>query len=91
MTTENLNDIVRNNIIKIMKIKDLQPKDIQKISKFKIGTFYTYLGGSRNISLKVLNNFSKLLNVSPKLLIDKNLIVKKNIEVIIKENNNYEI
>ena len=36
-------------------------------------------------------NFSKLLNVSPKLLIDKNLIVKKNIEVIIKENNNYEI
>ena len=84
-----LNDVVRINITKILKAKDLKPSDFQRISKFKQsrGSFYKYLTGDRKISLEILNNFSESLNISPKLLVDKNLIVKKNVEVIIKESN----
>ena len=82
-----LNDIVRINIAKILKVRDLKPSDFQKKSKFKICAFYRYLDGGRKISLEVLNNFSESLNISPKLLVDKDLIVKKNVEVIIKESN----
>jgi hypothetical protein len=84
----NLNDVVRINIVKILKVRDLKPSDVQRISKFKsLCSFYRYLDGGRKISLEVLNNFSELLNISPKLLVDKDLIVKKNVEVIIKELN----
>ena len=82
-----LNDIVRNNIIKIIKANDYKCIDIQKKSNFKVGSFYRYLDGGRKISLEVLDEFSKVLNVKSKLLLDENLIVKKIIKVIIKDNN----
>tara|TARA_R110001599_G_C11785299_1_gene613047 strand:+ start:273 stop:527 length:255 start_codon:yes stop_codon:yes gene_type:complete len=80
-----LNDVARNNISKIIKAKDLKFSDVQRKSKFKVCSFYRYLDGGRKISLEVLNSFSELLNVNPKLLIDKDLTIKKNVETIIKE------
>jgi len=80
-----LNDVARNNISKIIKAKDLKFSDVQRKSKFKVCSFYRYLDGGRKISLEVLNSFSELLNVNPKLLIDKDLTIKKNVETIIEE------
>ena len=80
-----LNEVVRNNIVKIIETKDLKVSDLERKSKFSPNTIYKYLNGSRRISLNVLDVFSEILNVNSKLLIDKNLIVKKTIEIIIKE------
>ena len=81
-----LNEIVRDNILKIIQTKNLKVSDLQKKSNFSENTIYKYLNGSRRISLNVLDVFSEILNVNSKLLIDKNLVVKKTIEIIIKEN-----
>ena len=80
-----LNEIVRDNILKITQTKNLKVSDLQRKSNFSENTIYKYLNGSRRISLNVLDVFSEILNVNSKLLIDKNLVVKKTIEIIIKE------
>jgi len=80
-----LNEVVRDNILKIIQTKNLKVSDLQRKSNFSENTIYKYLNGSRRISLNVLDVFSEILNVNSKLLIDKNLVVKKTIEIIIKE------
>ena len=78
-----LNEVVRNNIVKIIETKDLKVSDLQRKSNFSENTIYKYLNGSRRISLNVLDDFSKILNINSKLLIDKDLIVEKKVEIII--------
>jgi|TARA_R100001463_G_scaffold88260_1_gene142912 transcriptional regulator with XRE-family HTH domain len=78
-----LNEVVRNNIVKIIETKDLKVSDLERKSKFSPNTIYKYLNGSRRISLNVLDDFSKILNINSKLLVDRNLIVEKKVEIII--------
>ena len=78
-----LNEVVRNNIVKIIETKDLKVSDLEKKSKFSPNTIYKYLNGSRRISLNVLDDFSKILNINSKLLIDRDLIVEKKVKIII--------
>jgi transcriptional regulator with XRE-family HTH domain len=78
-----LNEVVRNNIVKIIETKDLKVSDLERKSKFSPNTIYKYLNGSRRISLNVLDDFSKILNINSKLLIDRDLIVEKKVKIII--------
>ena len=78
-----LNEVVRNNIVKIIETKDLKVSDLQRKSTFSENTIYKYLNGSRRISLNVLDDFSKILNINSKLLIDRDLIVEKKVKIII--------
>ena len=78
-----LNEVVRNNIVKIIETKDLKVSDLERKSKFSPNTIYKYLNGSRRISLNVLDDFSNILNINSKLLIDRDLIVEKKVKIII--------
>ena len=79
-----LNEVVRNNIVKIIETKDLKVSDLERKSKFSPNTIYKYLNGSRRISLNVLDDFSKILNINSKLLIDRDLVIEKKVEIIIE-------
>ena len=46
-------------------------------------TIYKYLNGSRRISLNVLDDFSKILDIKSKLLVDRDLVIEKKVEIII--------
>ena len=83
----NLNDIVRENIKKIMKAKELRPIDIIRKTKYPMSTFYTYISGSRKISLEKLEIFSQMLDIDYRILLDKNLIIKKINKIIIESKN----
>ena len=79
-----LSEVVRNNIVKIIETKDLKVSDLERKSKFSPHTIYKYLNGSRRISLNVLDDFSKILNINSKLLIDRDLVIEKKVEIIIE-------
>jgi len=79
-----LSEVVRNNIVKIIETKDLKVSDLERKSKFSPNTIYKYLNGSRRISLNVLDDFSKILNINSKLLIDRDLVIEKKVEIIIE-------
>ena len=78
-----LNEVVRNNIVKIIETKDLKVSDLERKSKFSPNSIYKYLNGSRRISLNVLDDFSKILNINSRLLVDRDLIVEKKVKIII--------
>ena len=82
-----LDDIVRENIKKIMKAKELRSIDIIRKTKYPMSTFYTYISGSRKISLKTLEIISQMLDVDYRILLDKNLIIRKINKVIIESKN----
>ena len=79
-----LNEVVRKNIVKIIETKDLKVSDLERKSKCSPNTIYKYLNGSRRISLNVLDDFSKILNINSKLLIDRDLVIEKTVEIIIE-------
>ena len=82
-----LDDIVRENIKKIMKAKEIRSIDIIRKTKYPMSTFYTYISGSRKISLKTLEIISQMLDVDYRILLDKNLIIRKINKVIIESKN----
>jgi len=82
-----LDDIVRENIKKIIKAKELRSIDIIRKTKYPMSTFYTYISGSRKISLKKLEIISQMLDVDYRILLDKNLIIRKINKVIIESKN----
>jgi len=84
MEEKTLNFVVRTNILKIMKAKNLKSIDIIRKNNYKQATFYRYLDGGRKISLKTLEQISKILDVDCRLLIDKNLVVKTINKIIIQ-------
>jgi len=71
-----LNEITKNNIIKIIKYKNMSVRSLGKKAPFSTNHIYKYLNGSRKISLETLDVFSKLLDVKSTSLIDKNFIIK---------------
>ena len=79
-----LDDIVRENIKKIMKAKELRSIDLIRKTKYPMSTFYTYISGSRKISLKKLEIISQMLDIDYRILLDKNLIIRKINKVIIE-------
>ena len=83
----NLNDIVRENIKKIMKAKELRSIDIIRNTKYPMSTFYAYMSGSRKISLEQLEVISQILDINYRILLDKNLMVRKINKVIIESKN----
>ena len=84
MQEKTLNFVVRTNILKIMKAKNIIPIDVIRKNNYKQATFYRYLDGGRKISLEKLEQISKILDVDCKLLIDRNLVVKTINKIIIQ-------
>ena len=84
---KNLSYIDRENIKKIMKAKELRPNEIIRKKKYPMSTFYTYISSSRKISLEKLEIFSQMLDIDYRILLDKNLIIKKINKIIIESKN----
>jgi len=73
----NLNEIVRQNIITYMNQKKVSLKDIINITeKINKSTVYHYVSGKRKISLNSLFDFSKALNINIKDLFDEETYYK---------------
>ena len=90
MQEKTLDDAVRTNIINIMKAKKISVKDIHKKHNNIlpcISTIYKHLRGEMALSLKKVEQMSKILDVDYRLLVEKNLIVKEIKKVIIERNN----
>ena len=67
-----INTIARENIKTLMHQKKISVEDIVKKYKIAKSTMYTYLIGSRKISLDKLDILKEALNVSYALLLSKN-------------------
>jgi hypothetical protein len=88
MQEKTLDNTVRTNIIKIMKAKKISVKDIYKeANNIAMSTIYKHLRGDMAISLKKVEQMSKILDIDYRLLVEKNLIVKEIKKVIIERNN----
>ena len=66
-----INTIARENIKALMKQKKVSVEDIVEKYNIKKSTMYTYLIGSRRISLDKLDILKEALNVSYALLLSK--------------------
>ena len=88
MQEKTLDDAVRTNIINIMKAKKISVKDICKeANNIAMSTIYKHLRGDMVLSLKKVEQMSKILDIDYRLLVEKNLIVKEIKKVIIERNN----
>tara|TARA_R100000963_G_C4594345_1_gene70396 strand:- start:42 stop:515 length:474 start_codon:yes stop_codon:yes gene_type:complete len=67
-----INTIARENIKTLMRQKKISVADLVGRYKFPLSTMYTYLNGSRKISLDKLDILKEALNVSYALLLSKN-------------------
>ena len=82
MDNENINEIVRQNIITYMNQKKISTSYIvnqyntDKKLDTSTGSIYNYLRGSRKISLNICNFFSKVLNIPIENLFNKDYFDK---------------
>ena len=63
--------IIRINLEKILKDRDISYNDFSKILRMDRSNVRKHIKGSRSISLNLLDKFSKALDISPKDLLSR--------------------
>ena len=71
-----LQTIILNNVIKLMKAKELRNCDLAKLLKWDQTYICKILSGKRKISLYNLEKFSEVFNINVSTLINSNLEAK---------------
>ena len=61
--------IIRINLEKILKDRDISYYDFSKILRMDCSNVHKHIKGNRSISLNLLDKFSKALDISPKDLL----------------------
>ena len=86
----NIDETVRKNLSKVLKAKNILPIEMSEKMDIKRSTFYTWITGTRKISIRNLKEIGDILGVDFRLFLHPNLEVKKEFQITIK-GTEYEI
>jgi transcriptional regulator with XRE-family HTH domain len=82
--TSKLEELITNNLQKILKVKKIDYKKFAKIMKWDNAYAHKIIKGRRNITLYNLDNITKELGLDIRILLHPSLKAKREFQITIK-------